>query len=100
MARLDFEDFLDKEVTRLYLAARLSEAKRVETTLTANGIDYAVDIEPFFMVVLGIMPSVYAGAAFYVLSAQTPIARSTLLAAGLKAGIEAYETSGGDHESA
>jgi hypothetical protein len=46
MARLDFEDFLDKEVTRVYLAGRLSEAKHVERTLTGNGIDYTVDIEP------------------------------------------------------
>ncbi len=42
MARLELEDFLDQEVRRVYLAGRLSEAKRVERTLTGNGIDYAV----------------------------------------------------------
>ena len=93
MARLDFEDFLDKEVTRGYLAARVSEAKHVERILSENGIDYAVDIEPFLTLILGVFPSEYAGAAFYVPSGQAPFARSTLLAAGLKAGIEDDEAS-------
>ncbi len=88
MARLELEDFLDREVRRVYLAGRLSEAKRVERTLTGNGIDYAVDIEPVLTLLFGIFPSESAGVAFYVLSGQASSARSALLAAGLKAGIQ------------
>jgi hypothetical protein len=56
MARLDFEEFLDKEVTRVYMAGGLEEAKRVESILTGHGIDYVVDIEPYRKQVLGISP--------------------------------------------
>jgi hypothetical protein len=34
------------ECTCIHIAARLSEAKRVEEVLARNGIDYAVDIAP------------------------------------------------------
>jgi hypothetical protein len=39
MARLDFEEFLDKEVNRVYIAGALEEARRVESILTRHGID-------------------------------------------------------------
>ncbi len=88
MARLDFEEFLDKEVTRVYIAGGLEEAKRVESVLTGHGIDYAVDIEVYLKPVFALLSlCVYAGAGFFVLSAQAAFARRTLLAAGLKAGI-------------
>ena len=89
MARLDFEKFLDEEVTRVYLAGGFEEARRVESILTEHDIDYIVDVEPYSKSgVLGIFPNVYSGAAFFVVSGQAPFARSALLAAGLKAGIE------------
>jgi hypothetical protein len=91
MARLNFEDFLDKEVIRVYIAGRLSEAKRVESTLDENNVDYAIDIEPFVMRVLGLFPSLYMGAGLYVHPWQAAFARSTLQAAGLTTGIEEDE---------
>ncbi len=88
MARLDFEDFLDTEVTRVYLAGDLSEAARVEKTLTVQSLDYMVVVEPYSKLLLGFFPSDYAGAGFYVLPDQAALARAVLLSAGLKAGIE------------
>jgi len=89
MARLDFEDFLDQELTRVYLAAYLSEAKQVEETLTKGGVDYAVALETYLKPVYPLFAlCVYVGASFFVVSGQTAFARSTLLAAGLKVGIE------------
>ncbi len=88
MAKVDIEAFWGKEVTRVYIAGKLGEAKQVESTLTENGIDYAVEVEPFVTLILGILPSEYAGAGFYVLSEQAALARSILLAAGFTAGIE------------
>ena len=87
MARVDIESFLDKEISRIYIADRLPEAKQVESALTEQGIDYAVEIEPYYKIVLGLFPSEYAGAAFYVLSEQAELARQALTVAGLKMGL-------------
>lgn len=91
MARLEFEDFAEKELTRIYVAARVSEAARVERTLTEHGVDYAVGIESFATRGLGLFPSEHSGAAFYALSGQAAFARSMLAAAGLKSGLQPDE---------
>ena len=88
MPRLDIEEFADKELSRIYIADRLREAKFVESTLTEHGIDYAVEVEPFRKIVLGVLPLEYPGAVFYVLSGQASFARSALQAVGLIAGIQ------------
>lgn len=87
MAKVDIENFADKELSRIYIAARLPEAMQVESTLTEQGIDYAVEIEPYYKVVLNIIPFEYPGATFYVLSGQAHFARQALLKAGLKTGL-------------
>src|ERR1700726_2600888 len=53
MARLDIEDFAGKELVRVYIAGRMSEAERVEDALARHGVNYAVDIEPFLRRGLG-----------------------------------------------
>jgi hypothetical protein len=88
MARVDFETWEGKEVTRVYIAGRLAEALHVEKTLTQHGIDYAVDFEPFRLLVLGIFPSEHIGVGFYVLSGQADFSKRALLDAGLTTGIE------------
>jgi hypothetical protein len=47
MPRFAYDDFGDADLSRIYLAARLAEAKRVEKILDENGIDYAVEVEPY-----------------------------------------------------
>ena len=89
MARLDFDQFLEKELSRIYIAGELAEASRVEDILTRHGIDYAVEVEPYqkpmpMLFSLGM----YAGAGFFVLSGQAAFARGALLAAGLRSGIQ------------
>ena len=86
MARVTLNDFADKEVARIYLAGELTEAKRVEEILSVNGINYAVEVEPY--VRLSVFSSEYAGAAFYVLSGQADFCKQVLFEAGLKVGIE------------
>jgi hypothetical protein len=92
MPRLGFEDFTDKELSRIYVADRLAEAKSVESTLAEHDIDYAVEVEPFRKILLGVMPFENAGAAFYVLSGQASFARSALSAVGLEAGLQDDES--------
>jgi hypothetical protein len=40
MARIAIDDFGDKDIARVYLAARLAEAKLVEAELSKHSIDY------------------------------------------------------------
>lgn len=87
MALVDPITFDDKKVAMVYIAGRLKEGKRVEAVLSANAIDYAVDIEPFESRVLGILPVEYEGVGFYVLSEQADFCRSVLRAAGLLQGL-------------
>ena len=84
---VDPDAFGDQDVARVYIAGRLSEAKRVEHALTEKGIDYTVEIEKFQTRLLGILPREYEGVAFYVLSDQAALARRTLDEAGLRAGL-------------
>jgi hypothetical protein len=88
MARLDIEDFEGQEINRIYLAAGLKEAKRVEDILTEGGIAYAVVVERYRKIVLGILPFDLQGAGFFVRSADARLARSSLIAAGLKVGLQ------------
>lgn len=95
MARLDFDDFPEKEMTRVYLAAYLSEAKRVEETLTKGGVDYALALETYLKPVYPLFAlSVHVGASFFVPSERAALARSALLVAGLKVGIEENDEAG------
>ena len=73
-------------MTRIYHAGELAEAKRVEDTLGASGINYAVEVEPY--VRFSLFSSEYAGAAFYVLSGRAEFCRRALFEAGLKIGIQ------------
>jgi len=88
MARVTLDDFSDKEVARIYLAGELAEAKRVEEILSANGINYVVEVEPYVRSSVFSFSSKYAGAAFYVLSGQADFCKRALFEAGLKVGIE------------
>ena len=86
MVRIALDDFTDKDVARIYLAGRLAEAKRVEEILSANGINYAVEVERY--VTLSFFSSEYSGAAFYVISGQADFCKRALIEAGLKAGLQ------------
>ena len=73
--------------TCIYIAARLSEAKRVEAVLTRHGIDYAVEIAPYATRVLGLFPTRYKGAMFYVFAGQARFCHQALHAAGITRGL-------------
>ncbi len=87
MALVDPETFDDKEVAMVYVAGRLSEAKRVEQVLSDNDIDYALDIEPFQSRLLGILTVEYEGVGFYVLRGQADFSRRALREASLLQGL-------------
>ena len=84
---VDPEAFADQALARIYIAGRLSEAKRVESALSERGIDYTVEIERFRTHLLGIIPTEYEGVAFYVPSAQAELCRRILDEADLHTGL-------------
>jgi hypothetical protein len=87
LARIDLDDFGEKEVSRIYLAGRLADAKRVEKVLSGHGINYAVEVEPYVTTFAIFSFGEYRGATFYVLSGQAEFCRRVLSEAGLKSGI-------------
>ena len=87
MPRIAYDDFGDTDLSRVYLAGRLAEAKRVEKVLDENAIDYAVQVEPYRVSFIIVEFGEYKGAAFYVLSDQADFCRGVLADAGLSIGI-------------
>ena len=87
MPRVTLDDFGETEVSRIYLAGRLAEAKRVENILSGHGINYAVEVEPYITSFAIFSSGEYRGATFYVLSGQADFCRRALSEAGLKSGI-------------
>ncbi|HEY2990407.1 MAG TPA: hypothetical protein VGL11_22015 [Candidatus Binatia bacterium] len=87
MARIDLDDFGEKELSRIYLAGRLAEAKRVEKILSTHGVDYAVEVEPYVTSFAIFSSGEYKGASFYVLSGQAEFSRRVLSEAGLTSGV-------------
>jgi hypothetical protein len=88
---MDLDEFPGEALVRVYLAGELREAKRVESVLTEWGIDYTVEVERYRKQLLGFFPCVYTGAGFFVRPAEAALARSSLLEAGLRAGIQDNE---------
>ncbi|MFQ5899918.1 MAG: hypothetical protein ACE5JN_16970 [Candidatus Methylomirabilia bacterium] len=93
MARLTLESFAGREVRRVYVAANVREAETVEKLLGGRAIDFAVEMEPFYRPVAGLIPARYMGAVFYVPSGQASYCRRLLEQAGLWRGVVPEEQS-------
>ncbi|MBI2186536.1 MAG: hypothetical protein HYU37_05355 [Acidobacteria bacterium] len=83
MTRVEPDDLQDPE--RIYIAGSLPVALRVEEWLTAAGVEYAVQVEPYGRSLL--FGSLRMGAAFYVRSGQAAYCREQLTAAGFGGGV-------------
>ena len=71
--RRDQEFFKDQDVELIYVAKRLSEAKRLEALLTSAGVEYLVETDEY----LGgfLFKRMLVGAFFYVLPGAAEPAR-------------------------
>lgn len=83
MARIERDELPDGE--RIFIAASLRVARRVEEWFQAAGVDYVVQVEPIGRSV--VFQAVRNGAAFYVASAEAAYWREQLTAAGLGSGV-------------
>lgn len=83
MVRIEPDTLSDPE--QVYLAASISEARRVEALLTSHGVSYATEVQ-----VLGrstLFGSARYGAGFFVTAAQAEFCRTALAEAGFSRGI-------------
>jgi hypothetical protein len=85
MARIEIEDFSDKDISRIFIARNIREAETAETLLHENGISYTIQMEEF------VGPGLFTigaknGLAFYVLSGQRDFCRDLFFRNDLKSG--------------
>ena len=84
MPHVDPDVFSGQELTKIFLAATLAEARRAEALLTERGVNYVVRPEPFGHSLFG---ASRVGAVFYVQASQAEYCGSQLVAAGLALGV-------------
>ena len=87
------EHFTDREIERVYLAATVDEAERVEKLLDGAAFAYTVDVERYrrpIALFLGGGPN--AGLGFYVSPEHAAECKRLLADNGLTAGIEPEAT--------
>lgn len=88
MPRVEPDTLDHQELTRIYIAGTLGEAKQVEALLTGHGVDYVVQVEPYRA---SILFGPRNGAAFYVTETQAPFCHEHLVASGLQRGLATEE---------
>jgi hypothetical protein len=85
MARIEMDEFSDRQIARIFIARKVREAGRAETLLTESGVSYAVQIEDFFEGGF-LAGGVRKGAAFYIPTSQRDFCRRLFFENGLKKG--------------
>jgi hypothetical protein len=88
MARISMDDFPEgREIVRVYLAAALDEARRVEEVLDRSAVAYAVEVETFTRPSFLLAGSARSGAGFWVDQSEAEASIDALEAAGLLRGL-------------
>lgn len=88
MARITMDAFDEgTEIVRVYLAATLAEAQRVERVLGEAGVEFAVEVEEFVSPTALGSSSVRSGAGFWVREALVGGAADALERAGCLGGL-------------
>lgn len=88
MARVEMETFAEgTELVRVYLAATLSEARRVEDALGAAGVEFAVEVEEYASPTALGSNQARRGAGFWLREADLDRAADALERGGHVAGL-------------
>ncbi len=88
MARVPMEAFEEgTEIVRVYLAARLAEAQRVEAVLDGAGLDYALEVEELASGSMFGSGAPRRAVGFWVAPATVDACADALERAGLVAGL-------------
>lgn len=84
MPRVEPESFAERKLVRVYIAMKVSEARDVETVLTAHEFEYTVLVEPAGRTLFG---SPRNGAVFCVEHEHGERCAAALEAAGFRVGV-------------
>jgi hypothetical protein len=88
MARIAMDDFREgQEIVRVYLAAALEEAQRVEEVLDRAGVTFGVEVETFTRPSFLVGGSARSGAGFWVDLSEADESIDALEGAGLVRGL-------------
>jgi hypothetical protein len=82
----DASFFEDREAVLIYIARKLRDATRLESMLTAAGVDYGVEADEYRGGV--VFTTTRIGAFFYVLPESVAVAREIVERAGFKPFVE------------
>jgi hypothetical protein len=84
MARVEAQEFGERETRLVFIARNVGEAERVEELLSEHGVDFFVQLERYVSGLL--FATERAGIGFHVLEAQAVWSR-TLLVRRFKSGV-------------
>ena len=84
MPRVEPDEFGDRELARIFIAATLNEARAAEEVLTERGMQYAVVAEPLGRTLFG---SPRNNAVFYVAADEADACEAILVSAGTEMGV-------------
>jgi hypothetical protein len=88
MARVELEALEGQDLARIYIAAKLRDARRAEEVFTAQAVDYVVSVEPVLRSLFG---STRNAAVFSVPADRADACAEFLIDAGLGQGVVANE---------
>jgi hypothetical protein len=81
---VDPDDFAERDLARIYIAATMAEARLVEAAFEARAIRYLVHADPMGRTLFG---SPRHLAVFYVLAEEASVSEQVLIESGLEAGV-------------
>ena len=84
MSLVDEDAFRERPIVRIFLAATVGEARRVEAVLDQRDVDYFVRVEAFGRTLFG---SERHGATFFVEAGRADDCEAALVEAGLGFGV-------------
>jgi hypothetical protein len=100
MARRTAEELDGQALELVYVAGNVTDAENAERALTRWGIEYALNLEPFWMTNPFGFGTEYQGVCFYVPQALVPQCHKILEAQGLTPVDETWTESNGEFDGA
>ena len=91
MPHAEPDEFLDRDLARIFMALTMAEARSAEAALDARAIRYVVQAEPVGRTLFGLPRHL---AVFYVAAEEADACAAVLVASGLHAGVVREDDSG------
>ncbi|MDR4508792.1 MAG: hypothetical protein MRJ65_11255 [Candidatus Brocadiaceae bacterium] len=92
MPRKEIHTFSENDISRIFIARNVREAKFIERIFAQNKIDYSIELESYVSTRF-FGSSNYIGATFYVRTEKSAFCKELLTSHGLHSGIIDEENS-------